>query len=1827
MNILKRLFFISIVLFFFLQNVSAQFSKGTVVRLVNKSSGKVAVANASSVNCIDRNNDDYTQLWYVEDRYYNAIPIGYKVRLRNLSNGRYLQGNDNSSTPWHTVSEAGSSSSVYDGQDTQFTTELWEASRDGYYTLGAQNKKTGDTDYYYDKLHCSASGTCVSWMGASDGSLWTIELIDGVDVQAQWDKLAEIENQAKNSELYEGCLNTLFTDNLCTELKSEYNSRSALQNASAYLSLPQELKDMALKVCDGNWAETNRDNSSVSWSDKTARRFRVQTIEPYSVAEEACVPMKTSPYSNMNNPTGLYANNMDIIYIMVKGEIKQGASLSLASLLHSSKDYLTSMTDIKPLELHSGLNMIPYYGDKNMLYLIYSVNSTDSSYPLDNYPDIEVHIEGGCINGMYDASMNDKTRFNELKQNSSKTGLEYYDVLGEKFIFHTSRETVFDNNNATSIEKAIDVWDMIGTTQHLIMGVVDANEMEADPLKLHTYTSDFSKVHNNRQLVHTIPTLSAYTQSPYRIQFAHGEGLLRGDVMEKDGYIWGPAHEMGHANQNVINMVGTTEISNNLFSNLAVFYQDYLLSRGGTVADNCAGYKAGTAWHFRESDSRMRMLYQLWLYYHAAGKNKNFFPKLFEYLRNDPMSIQTSSAGDVYTSNESLKFYKYACRAAGEDLTPFFDAWGFFVPFEKSNITDYNTYSIISRESDIVAAKNEVASYGYNKNYIPIFIEDRIGDVISRKYSGHKKEWFGNALNVGTIGMYTDFVDNVTVNSDFVWVESIGNIVEISGEGGIAGVILESSGSMHSFFNVLEIELEDAVLNGLKSRTYKFKVVGVDGRLYDVKSFTESESDAAKRTVLKSMIDKTNNILDFVDDECCRIGYYNPIYTVGLELLIDKALAVYEKNIVDEYDSFIDKLVNELNKFEEAGDATLIKVVDGFEYMLENKLHTGRYMYLASNNEVDGTTSLSGNTYKWIFEYAGSGTDFYIKNKSNSRYIEEMTTYSQQVYADENSKSTAEVYRVEIADDRTVSFTGKTYLLHLDSWMNVVGWFNDAEASYWYMRRVGISGLESSMLKIEKMIEDVKWLVEEMAVNVSFNNTPSVGGVNAHYSWVITLTELSSAAMAVGDAVATKESSNVTATEIDAACNTLKQHYNILKIAYDKGNNAELRVARQTLNDRINELGSYVSGGNLAGKLSLQCDDENGNCYLSSNAEHNAGGGVSDGGGLPALIDELPSTFFHSRWAGEVVNEPHYLQIDMGGGILISEFCFNYSLRENLYHTVPTEIVISGSNDGVDFENITTLGREELVGVVSSNESDYSLNSNFATATKNSRKLSAVKLESPGCGVQTIQLTDTDKLYNDQTAFTFNVLPGETLTASFVKDGEWSWLHGYVYIDVDNNGFTASLNGTEPASDLMSYSFYGSESNENSGYNSKGVYLSGNERNVLDPPTFKAPTKPGNYRMRYKIDWNSIDPKGDNNSNFGGTIADVNGCIVDVMLRVGEVENTDFKASFTSDTIACGENYRYLRFTVTESACFVDSHNCGDEQMKYNGYYFFSMSEFGLTKIDNISTEGTWAELYIDEAETLLNKADLILANATSVNEMNTCSTELQSLIDTLKRAVNILLPVELTTNSATPVSYRIMLAENNLPLKYETTAVPNMYDVSGDSLNLVSFVDLPDNSSAQAWYFMKGSDVGQYYLYPLLGEGCVLGTNPEWSQVMQPGESRVWSVPSYMNEYITEWTIAQPEDGCFIISPVYPTNLVLGRYDSYSQKLGFVYDSVGDNTLFVFEKMEVVDTAIENVTKDENLNDSVVYDLFGRSVKRVVSPGIYIVNGKKKYINPLQNR
>ena len=183
---------------------------------------------------------------------------------------------------------------------------------------------------------------------------------------------------------------------------------------------------------------------------------------------------------------------------------------------------------------------------------------------------------------------------------------------------------------------------------------------------------------------------------------------------------------------------------------------------------------------------------------------------------------------------------------------------------------------------------------------------------------------------------------------------------------------------------------------------------------------------------------------------------------------------------------------------------------------------------------------------------------------------------------------------------------------------------------------------------------------------------------------------------------------------------------------------------------------------------------------------------------------------------------------------------------------------------------------------------DYSVNNPTGTKKNTNRAVPSIKLNSPKFGEQTATTGNSGRnLYDDLTTTVFKAYAGETLTATFTYSD--SWMNGYVYIDLDNDGFTAGVNSSThaPTGDLMTYSFYsGNDDNDSSGYNSAGTACNTDAtRKVTNPPTFTCPTTPGFHRMRYKLDWNSIDPKGDTNP-ANETFVNNSGSIIDVTLYI-----------------------------------------------------------------------------------------------------------------------------------------------------------------------------------------------------------------------------------------------------------------------------------------------------------------------------------------------------
>jgi len=132
----------------------------------------------------------------------------------------------------------------------------------------------------------------------------------------------------------------------------------------------------------------------------------------------------------------------------------------------------------------------------------------------------------------------------------------------------------------------------------------------------------------------------------------------------------------------------------------------------------------------------MRMNWQLWNYYHRCGHKTDFWQRLFKLMRENRTSSNNPGV-------KQLLFARMASEAAQEDLTEFFEIWGFFVTVD-TQIDQYGSYQYTVTKEMIENTKKAMAKYP--KKAKPFYyLEDR------------KKGDIGLDTTPPDVGHYTQF--------------------------------------------------------------------------------------------------------------------------------------------------------------------------------------------------------------------------------------------------------------------------------------------------------------------------------------------------------------------------------------------------------------------------------------------------------------------------------------------------------------------------------------------------------------------------------------------------------------------------------------------------------------------------------------------------------------------------------------------------------------------------------------------------------------------------------------------------------------------------------------------------------------------------------------------------------------------------------------------------------------------------------------------------------------------------------------------------------------
>lgn len=1262
--------------------VSAQLSElteGAVYHFQNAGDAtKALYANSDtdvSITAVDKTNKN--QQWYV-------TKAGDYYVFRNLSNGKYLKGNGQNGY-WNL-------SDAYTVAANKFTIETSAAT-------GKTDKntiKTNGTDEYGYMHYGSWHGDIIGWTNDAENSAWDI-----TEVAYEPEELESLLDAFIPVETIKLALAAIFSDGACTTLNDAYTSANmtdaTLEVDANYNNLPSALKKVVKKVRSNNWAEDNGDATLAAagknWDSEYGKKFRVQMYEPYSIGGDITSFLRINAHCNMDNPTGIYADNGDVIYIMVEEEPADGAELWVAHQtgFGACNDYNNSAYT----QLHQGLNVVSYTADGSCLWINYVVDTynadgtTDEErfqHKISDFNPIKIQIAGGHINGFFNAIGDFRTSdtgtenlwgdvdndddWDYYKERAPLNGTNGpnrdFPLLGHRqtllfplgqqanaeggmengLLYHLDNITVLDTPNCYGgsgntfgtyadqysgmgldkdngkINIMIEAWDRIMYSELATLGLVSTatiNKMNAlyprwengtTPAEIYNYGSatvnnntktylefcegiDYSEYFNHHGC--GVGANNGYMSGGWLVCNYHYNtmGSIIGKIPAETGPTWGPAHEIGHQHQAVFNLNGQTEITNNFFSNVAVWY----MGMGTSRVNGSSGSLENLLTLFNNDEenqySKMtqddniwtftQLYYRLWLYYHLAGNNTQFWPRLFELCRREPLENSTQISGETST----LLFYKHACEAAGEDLTEFFRAHGYFDVMDNVFVDDYTGAIYNVTQEQIDAAIAEVKAEGYPENLALLFINDATGNnTVKHDGTTLRDLWDDNPS--AEMGSVNDFITgNAEVTETYTATyNSDGTITMSGGTGGVGFLVLNEKGEIVSFSNnatfALSNKAKEAIISG------KATIVAIDGE----NMTTEAEVDlvSIKYDILGTLLAEVKPIIDKIDDTHTKVGYYKGALYANLKTAYNNATTVYESGAG--YEGAYELLYTEYTKVKDNPDAK-IPLISGAKYAIKNK-GGNDYMTISDVNELKTTNSSTLPTTDdalWVINIVGE--TYSIKHAGTNKYLQQLTGTDNDA-VDVGDTEISEYKITEMSDD--VGFYALSTVTYPNRYLNR---YNASKVAEW-------------------------------------------GGTDANSRWSLTLVD-DNAKQLVADLSSLQNLMAKTEALIDGVAN-------------------------------VNYKGDMYP---------LQADEAGEPFYITSNATEN-------GNGPKNLLDNNTGSKFHTQWYTGDPQEYHYLQIDMGDVDKAEQFILNYTTINAGNVDAPTAITVYGSNDA-NFTNATTL--------------------------------------------------------------------------------------------------------------------------------------------------------------------------------------------------------------------------------------------------------------------------------------------------------------------------------------------------------------------------------------------------------------------------------------------------------------------------------------------------------------------------------------------------------
>ncbi len=455
----------------------------------------------------------------------------------------------------------------------------------------------------------------------------------------------------------------LFTDASCSRLKSGISKRQIRHCRSPFF------RNLALSMLEGTYP----------------REFRIAAFRAWPHPDKQGEANSNMPFSLLDNPTGMAAVTGEPLVIMAdRSAPGLGIRIQNLSAPTGSDGY-----GGEAYPLHEGVNVIRPQTD-GLIYVMYHADEADAA------PGVVLHFATGRVNGFFDSARHTRSdgtsRYQELL---ARAGDKYFDVLSP---------------NVHLTFRSDDFRRLVPDAQRLLAAY--------DTLLLHEQEFEgmlkYDRQLKNRMYIHT--SYSGYLFATHH-HIGFDETLLP-ELLNvarlKTTHCWGPAHELGHMLQvsPYLKWTAMTEVTNNI---LALEIQRLWGSpsrlhtepmRPDMYADiyeeaiNGAFVEKRAHTELADWFDKLVPFWQLRLYLMEVAGKEDFYKDVFEASRR----LKTERPG-LTNGQLQLEFVYNSCQAAGIDLRPFFERWGWLRPVERI-YDDYYGKDTLRVTADEVTALN-----------------------------------------------------------------------------------------------------------------------------------------------------------------------------------------------------------------------------------------------------------------------------------------------------------------------------------------------------------------------------------------------------------------------------------------------------------------------------------------------------------------------------------------------------------------------------------------------------------------------------------------------------------------------------------------------------------------------------------------------------------------------------------------------------------------------------------------------------------------------------------------------------------------------------------------------------------------------------------------------------------------------------------------------------------------------------------------------------------------------------------------------------------------